>query len=181
MADNKLGETLDGAEQEFHADLAASDFCGPNWADGVPADEVALVLAEEYETRCRFRTARDNYIDAVERELEEELARFEANKHFRPDIPWFCKSGANISAALAKVELLDRVGENFHTRREKIDAEFAYERAWRLHNLAYERREANMAKQQADRVAYRSAKPKRREYQRAKFVRVSGIKIPRSM
>jgi hypothetical protein len=147
MPDNQLAEKLDDAEQEFYANIAMDD-C-PNWADGLPADVVADVLAQEYETRCRFRTARDFYMDAAESELEAELERFEPE---RLDIRLLIKLNADIATTLARVELLDRVGDNFYTRRERIDADMAYERAWRLNNLAYERWEAALEKQRASRA-----------------------------
>jgi hypothetical protein len=147
MPNSQLAEKLDDAEQEFYADIAMDD-C-PNWADGLPADAVADVLAQEYETRCRFRAARDSYMDAAETELEEELEHFEPE---RLDIRLLIKLNADIAPALARVELLDRVGDNFYTRRERIDADIAYERAWRLNNLAVERWEATLEKQLASRA-----------------------------
>jgi hypothetical protein len=145
------------------------------------ADGLSETAADDYAEKFldQLFAAKHAYADALERAMWDELARQRAAKNFCPSIPDFFKSGDLISATLAMVESKEF---RLMSHRARIEAEAGYERAWRFHNAAFLRWEANMAKQAETRAAGKGiSKPRRVKATPTKYVRgPNGTRIPRS-
>ena len=120
--------------------------------------------AKSYERECRHA-------------VEEEIARLAADRNFTVPVSERIPMREHIEACYAETQR-----EDFATMRDVIDAEIAYERAYRINNFAFDRMQENMAKQAAARIANRGwSKPRRVKAKPTKFVRgPNGTRIPRS-
>ena len=120
-----LGEKLDRAEVNRDQMIAIADFCGPNWAEGVPADEIARALAEEEAIRRRYRDAHSAYSDAVYARVDFEKYKMENSKRVIKSFD----NTALISAWHAAnhyVDLINDMRPEFASARELIDANAAF-------------------------------------------------------
>jgi hypothetical protein len=120
----QLAFLLERAEHCFNQMLDVSEFCGPNWAEGLDQDVIKEVTAEEDSIRLRYREAKDKYADAVYAGVDYKKYQLENSKR----VP---KSSDKIALETAKyeaerrVDLINDMRPHFASAREVIDANAA--------------------------------------------------------
>jgi hypothetical protein len=131
----ELAFKLELAERERNQMIDTIEFCGTNWAEDLPPDEVAAILADEEDVRRRFREANDRYSDAVYGRVRYLKWKLENSKR----VP---KSNERIPLDMAawraeqRVDLLNDMWPHFASVREVIDANAEFMLAEHAHDIA---------------------------------------------
>jgi hypothetical protein len=131
----KLGDELERAERDLNQMRDVAEFCGPNWAEGVPPDEVAQVIAEEAAVRRRYFDAELAYIRAVHARLLYDRVKFIRRKTPPCGSDAFALKDAMYDTRV-RSDMLHDLGDTFSSRRERIDADCAACQAENLFEIA---------------------------------------------
>jgi hypothetical protein len=145
----KLGAAYERAERDRNQMVDVAEFCGANWTDGVPADEVALVLRQEDAIRRRFREAQAAYCDAAYGRVRFLKWKMENSKRRVKSHDKHALDNARYWAE-ARVDLLTDMCPQFASAREWTDANCAFMLADHAYEVAKDKFEEAERERQRD-------------------------------